>query len=178
VLNRIVLASLVVPLLTYLVLPPAVTRLSGKPAPHRWPLLLAGVLFAVSWYIPSSTSAGIPTSSATHFVGGGIFSGLVWLYLKQQLRWRRSIGIDLVALYGVVSALGVGNELVELAAVRVGLIHLPLTDTSEDLLANTLGASAFWIVSQIVERVVKSRTGMTGLADRQELPASGQKEAG
>jgi len=152
VLNRIVLASLVVPLATYLLLPPAVTKLTGKPAPHRWPLLLAGILFAVAWYLPSPDAQGIPTSNATHFVGGGIFSGLVWLYLKQQIRWRRSIGIDLVVLVAVVSTLGVGNELVELGAVKVGLLDLPLTDTSEDLLANTLGAFAFWLVDLIVLR--------------------------
>lgn len=157
-LNRIVLASLVVPLATYLLLPPAVTKLSGKPAPHRWPLLLAGILFAISWYLPSPDAHGIPTSNATHFVGGGIFSGLVWLYLRRQIGWRRSIGIDLVVLYAVVSALGVGNELVELAAVKIGLLDLPLTDTSEDLLANTLGAGAFWLVATALERSF-GRTG-------------------
>lgn len=76
----------------------------------------------------------------THFVGGGVFTGLLWWYLKLALNWRAHWLIEAFSLFALVSALGCINELAELMMVKAGLATITLTDTSWDILANSLGA--------------------------------------
>jgi len=47
---------------------------------------------------------------------------------------------EFLSLFALVSMLGVANELFELVIVNLGVAGLALTDTSWDLLMNTLGA--------------------------------------
>ena len=55
---------------------------------YRWLLYCACVLFFISWYLPSPLIEGRDTSFTTHFVGGGLFTGLLWVYLVLAMRWR------------------------------------------------------------------------------------------
>ena len=112
---------------------------------YRWLLYLACVLFFVSWYLPSPLIEGRDTSFTTHFVGGGLFTGLVWVYLVLAIRWRAHWLVMAFSVFALVSALGCVNELAELLMVKVGLARITLDDTNWDILANTLGAAVVWL---------------------------------
>ena len=112
---------------------------------YRWLLYVACVLFFISWYLPSPLIEGRDTSFTTHFVGGGLFTGLLWIYLVLATRWRAHWLVMVFSVFALVSALGCINELAELFMVKVGLAHITLDDTNWDILANTLGAAAVWI---------------------------------
>lgn len=140
-----VIVSIVIPLFVYYALPPVVGYLTRKPTAADSMLLVACLAYFISWYLPSPSIDGQNTAFTTHLIGGGVFSGLLWLYLKNHLRWQTSVALELLSLFTFVSALGVANELVELLLVELGLTNLSLADTSWDLLANTLGALLFWI---------------------------------
>ena len=128
----------------------------------RWLLYCAGVLFFISWYLPSPLIEGRDTSFTTHFVGGGLFTGLLWIYLVLAMRWRSHWFVMAFSLFALVSALGCINELAELLMIKAGLAHITLDDTNWDILANTLGAAAVWLGwvvmgSDVKKDVKKSR---------------------
>jgi hypothetical protein len=139
------LLSIFVPVLLYLVLPRLVERSTGKAPASNFLLTIAGLLFFLSWHLPSPEIRGESTAFSTHFVGGGIFTGFVWLYLSRELGWRLNWAQDLIGLFFLVSGLGVANELFEFAVVEAGLVQLSPSDTWWDLLANTSGALALWV---------------------------------
>lgn len=97
---------------------------------------------------------GDDTEFFTHFIGGGIFTGLLWLFIKKNLGWNHPPVIEIILLYLLVSALGVANELFEFAADQLGIISIPPNDTWWDLAANTLGVYAFWVVYKITRAFV------------------------
>ena len=103
-------------------------------------LYSACILFFISWYLPSPLIHGQDTSFITHFIGGGAFTGLLWLYLKRVLSWSSLWYLEAFSLFALVSALGAINELFELFLVEADISSILLTDTSWDILANTLGA--------------------------------------
>jgi hypothetical protein len=144
--------SIVVPLFIYFFLPLVLGVLFKKPAVSTWPLLAGGLIFFFSWYIPSPLIQGENTQFLTHFFGGGLFCGFVWLYLKNYFKLQLSLLLEAVSLYALVSSLGVANELFELLVVKTGLVRLSAMDTWWDLLANTLGALVFWILYKIFAR--------------------------
>lgn len=142
----ILCVSVIVPLSFALGLPPILQHFGYKnESIYRAFLYVAAVLFAVSWYLPSPLIYGQDMSSTTHFVGGGMFCGFLWLYLKYAMGWRAHWLIEATSLFALVSALGCVNELVELFMVELGLSSIPLNDTNWDILANTLGALAVYI---------------------------------
>ena len=112
---------------------------------HCWLLYFACVLFFISWYLPSPLIEGRDTSFTTHFVGGGLFTGLLWVYLVLVTRSRSHWLVMAFSLFALVSALGCVNELAELCMVKVSLARIKLDDTNWDILANTLGAAAVWL---------------------------------
>lgn len=121
-------------------------------------LAVAAVLFSVSLYLPSPQIQGIDTEFWTHFFGGGVFVGILYLYFRpliirtlsvRKLHWFH----ELAVLFLFVSALGVVNELYELFAQQIGIFHESLDDTSWDLLANTLGAVTFFVLYKSVVRL-------------------------
>lgn len=144
-LNAIVL-SFVVPLAVLLIVPRIVARYGGEPKRYRWWLYAACTLYIVSWWLPSPLIQGQDTSFTTHFLGGGIFTGMVWYYLKMSLKWRAHWLLEAFSLFALVSALGVANELLEIVLYLFGRMPNGISDTSWDLLANTLGALVFYIV--------------------------------
>lgn len=106
-------------------------------------LIAACILFGASLFIPSPQIHGQDTQFLTHLFGGGVFTGLLWLYFKPVFKHRRWY-IELLHLFVIVSALGVLNELYELLAHEIHIKSEPIIDTSWDLLANTLGIILFY----------------------------------
>lgn len=133
-------ATIVVPILVYLTAPWVVKYFGGKPEKNQWLLIVACALFFISWFLPSPLIDGEDTSFTTHFIGGGVFTGFLWLYLKYALNWRAVWWLEAFSLFTLVSALGAMNELFEWFIVVVGISTLTLADTSWDIAANTLGA--------------------------------------
>ena len=81
-----------------------------------------------------------------------MFTGCLWLYLGYTYRLRMAWATQLASLFMMVSALGCLNELGELLAVELGLVHLTLTDTSWDIVANSLGALIVWVLYTTLTR--------------------------
>jgi hypothetical protein len=127
------------------ILPPAVNFFGYKlrPAAPALPIV-AALLFLISFYLPDIHISSQTVTFQQHFVGGGMFSALLYLYAKQQLGWKIHWFIELVLLFAWVSVLGVANELLEFGLSQSGLIAIDTTDTSWDLFANTLGAFAIY----------------------------------
>lgn len=134
--------SIVVPLVVYYVL----YRIFGYQPKYQWLLIIACILFFVSEWLPSPLIDGQNTAFTTHLIGGGVFSGLLWLYLGKVQNWLpKPWYIEALSLFALVSTLGVANELFEIGLYVTG--HMPngISDTSWDLLANTSGALLFYI---------------------------------
>jgi hypothetical protein len=140
-----ILIYTLVPILVYFLLPKYLRQITKKEAKHKELLLLAASLFAISQFLPSPLIHGSNTQFMTHFIGGGIFTGLVWLFIKKNLGLTLSPLAELASLYFLVSGLGAANELFEFFANGIGLAVIPSFDTWWDLLANTLGALVFWV---------------------------------
>ncbi len=144
------LVPVIVPVAVYILLPWMVGRLFHKHIDRNALLVIACLIYFMSWYVPSPLIEGRNTSFTTHVIGGGIFSGLLWLYIKEQINWKGSWGMELVSLFAFVSAFGVLNELFELTILQLHLVKkLNITDTSWDLLANTIGALVFWVIYKV-----------------------------
>ena len=141
-----ILISFLAPIIIYFGLPVLLQRFADKKQVSRWPLAVGGVLFFIAWYLPAPLIEGKNTAFFTHVIGGGIFSGFLWLYIKNHLKLKFNIWLDLLCLYILVSTLGATNELFELLANRLHLTTITGFDTWWDLLANTLGAVIFWLV--------------------------------
>lgn len=141
-----------VPLLVYVLVP----KIIGASKAWRWLLFVACVVMSLSWFLPSPLVDGRETQFMTHFVGGGVFTGLLWLYIKLVKQWRASWWVEAASLFALVSALGVVNELFEIVLYVTGGMQ-QLGDTSWDLLANTLGAAFFYVVYVCGVAVTKKR---------------------
>lgn len=63
-----------------------------------------------------------------------------------------SFWLELASLYFLVSGLGAANELFEFFLDKTGLVDFETWDTWWDLLANTLGALAFWFAYKFLKR--------------------------
>lgn len=140
------LISILVPIFIFFCLPRFLKYAKSDGNHNSYILFVACLLFFISWYLPSPEIQGQQTAATTHFIGGGIFTGLIWIYVKQYYHWKDRWIIELVSLLAFVSLLGVANELFELLVVNLGLADLHLVDTSWDLLMNTLGAVTVWVM--------------------------------
>lgn len=143
--------SVTVPLAIAVGLPWWLQKQGKKERPYRWLLYAACILFFISWYLPSPLIDGQDTSFVTHFVGGGVFTALLWVYLKKAFRWRTHRVAEVASLFALVSALGAVNELAELYMVQTGIATILLDDTSWDIFANTVGAAAAYLVYIVVD---------------------------
>jgi hypothetical protein len=106
-------------------------------------LTAACVLFSASLFLPSPVIDGEGTEFFTHLIGGGVFTGLLWLYFTSKTKPRLWY-VELLHLFVLVSVLGVLNELFELLTHVLGFNPKSIADTSWDLLANTLGTMVFY----------------------------------
>lgn len=134
------IVSVGVPLLVYFLVP----KLLDAHKDWNWLLLAACLVFFISWYLPSPLIDGKQTQFMTHFVGGGVFTGLLWLYIKLVKQWRAAWWLEAASLFALVSTLGVANELFEFVLFKLGHMPLGISDTSYDLVANTLGAAVLF----------------------------------
>ncbi len=114
-----------------------VTRVHTAP---NWLPLAAGVLFCAAFFIPNVHISGETDTFQQHFVGGGFYVALLYVYCKQAFGWRLNALASLVVLFAWASAFGVANELLEFTLTKLQLASIDLTDADWDLLANTLGA--------------------------------------
>lgn len=141
--------SIVIPVLTVLFVPLLIES-KNKKDDTRWLLYIAAACFFISWYLPSPDVFGQQTAATTHFLGGGVYTALLWVYVIRRLEWRKPWYIEIASLYALVSMLGVANEIFELVVVKLGLAGLSLTDTSIDLLVNTVGAGFGYILYKTI----------------------------
>lgn len=136
------LVSILVPLTVYY----ALNRMLGRDSNSQWLLIIACALFFVSFWLPSPMIYGQNTQFTTHFVGGGLFSGLIWLYVAKAQKWLpKPWYVEAASLFALVCTLGVSNELFELGLFVAGYMPHGIADTSWDLAANTLGALMFYL---------------------------------
>lgn len=147
------IVSVAVPLILFLVVPFIVRKLGSESEVYKKWLIAACLLFFISWYLPSPLIDGEDTSFTTHFLGGGVFTGLLWYYLKKSLKWKSHWLVEIFSLFALVSTLGAMNEIFELFLREVGLSRISLTDTNWDLLANTLGAALSYLVFVILKTI-------------------------
>lgn len=140
-----IVLSIVIPILVLTLLPRVVTQLGGKSQKYQQWLVAACLVYVVSWWLPSPFIEGRDTSFTTHLLGGGVFSAILWYYLKQSLGWSAHWLLEAFSLFAFVSALGVLNELFEVILYLFHAMPHGISDTSWDLLANTLGAAAFYV---------------------------------
>jgi hypothetical protein len=151
-----VVASIIVPTIIYLYLPKYAEHGHAGAKKYRWLLIVGCFLYFISWYLPVPIIDGMETGFWTHFIGGGVFTGFLWLYLVKTGFWKvKEVLWEIVTLYALVSSLGVLNELAEFGLFKVGLFPMGLADTSWDLVTNTSGAALFYIVYKTVEFIRK-----------------------
>lgn len=140
-----VILSIVIPIIVLTVLPRIVAHCHGEPKKYRAWLLAGCLIYIISWWLPSPLIEGRDTSFTTHLLGGGVFTGTLWYYLKQSFSWRAHWLLEVFSLFALVSALGVANELFEIVLYLFHSMPHGISDTSWDLLANTLGAFLFYV---------------------------------
>ncbi|MFZ2513234.1 MAG: hypothetical protein WAW63_02135 [Candidatus Saccharimonadales bacterium] len=134
--------SLVVPLVVYTF----AHMLFGEHPEERWWVVVACLLFFLSYFVPSPLVHGQETQYMTHFVGGGLFSGFLWLYITRVNKLRLNLAVEATSLFVLVSTLGVMNELFETVLFWLGHMPAGIADTSWDLVANSTGALSFYLV--------------------------------
>lgn len=138
----------VIPVLVYLVV--SVLDRRYRVNGNRFTLIATCVLFGLSLFLPSPIIDGEDTEFFTHLIGGGVFTGLLWLYFRAIIK-PRVWYIELLHLFVLVSVLGVVNELFELLTYSIGINTKPLTDTTWDLFANTTGILLFYVVYRSIK---------------------------
>ena len=118
--------------------------------------LLAAVLFIISFYLPTITISPETNTFQQHFVGGGIYSALLYIYIAQLLGKRHvNLLLDTFLLFAWVSTLGVANKLIEFVLFQSGLMALDMSDAYWDLLANTLGALTFYYIVFLLKKSIE-----------------------
>lgn len=124
-----------------------------------WLPVLAAILFVVAGQLPDIHISRETNTFQEHFVGGGFYVALLFVYLKRRFALRWHWAVSLLALYALACSLGVANELFEFAVTKTGLIRIDISDTSWDLVANTTGALVGYglllLAKQTPEYIVK-----------------------
>jgi glycopeptide antibiotics resistance protein len=126
----------------------------------RW-IAAALILQALSGIAFSAINDRVFGNFIYHAVGGGVMTTLFAVYLLKTYGQRYTWRVELVLLFGFVSALGVLNELAEyateLALNKNGLLSWDSHDTWRDLAANTSGALLAWLLYRLYLRFFESR---------------------
>lgn len=109
--------------------------------------LFFAFIFSFIWlFLPREISHVREVNFLQHFVGGGLASGLVTIYLVRTLGGKyevfKNFFFQFVFLYALVCSLSVANELLEffLDYFKYGIFSSDRYDTWFDLFANTSGA--------------------------------------
>jgi hypothetical protein len=135
------LVAMVVPIVVYVLS----RRYIGYSGRYHWILITACLLFPIGSHLPSPLVHGQQTQYLTHLVGGGLFTGFLWLYIMLVRNFRLSMFWEVVSLFALVCTLGVANELFEVVLFWSGHMSNGISDTSWDLVANTTGAIIFYL---------------------------------
>lgn len=123
------------------VLPRLARRVGAKLAPApTWLTWLAAGLLLLALVMPDIHISGETDTFQLHFVGGGLYTACLFVYFCRAFRLSLPLGYRLAALFAVVSALGVANELLEFSLTHLQIQPMDISDTSWDLVANTSGA--------------------------------------
>lgn len=122
---------------------------------YNWLPSIAALLFLVSYFIPDIHISRETDTFQQHFVGGGLYSACLFIYLQRLLRWSASLASGLAQLFAWVSALGAANELFEFAVTKLNLVYIDTHDTSWDIVANTCGAFAGYIIFLLGKRLYR-----------------------
>lgn len=115
--------------------------------------VVAACLFVVAWYIPTVHISSQTTTFQQHFVGGGVYCALLYVYVRQLLNWQLELWQEILVLFAWVSAFGVANELLEFTLTQLKVARIGTNDTDWDLLANTLGAFTGYILYRIIRKL-------------------------
>lgn len=143
--------SVLVPVILFVGLPWYFRSYPEEKQARPW-LFVAGALFCIAYYVPSPIIDGMDTHFWTHFIGGGIFSSVLLVYVMQAVGARYSAIEYGIRLFILVSTLGAMNELAEFVLVKLHISQITLADTSWDLVTNTIGAGVGWLVYSIWDR--------------------------
>lgn len=121
-----------------------------------WLPLVAAALFVIAWILPVVPISPETTTFQQHFVGGGLFCAVLFVYAK--LVFGRRIGLvpSFLLLFAWVSAFGVANELFEFTLTELRIADIKMSDMGWDLTANTLGAFTGYLILWVC-RVERSR---------------------
>lgn len=132
---------------------PIVVRWAARKRPeigiqpqYAWMPLAAAVLFFIAWFIPVVPVSPDTDTFQQHFVGGGLFCAVLFVYAKKLFGRRIGLLPSVLLLFAWVSAFGVANELFEFTITTLGIANVNLGDTGWDLLANTLGAVTGYLI--------------------------------
>ncbi len=141
-------------------LPFIMRKLAGRYGWHlqsapAWLPVLAAVLYVSALYLPDIHLTTETKTFQEHFVGGGLYTATLYVYLVQLFGWRPKWPVALFGLFAWASALGVLNELAEFAVTKLGLTRIALSDTSWDLVANTSGALVGYFIYLLLKRLDK-----------------------
>lgn len=113
---------------------------------HWWLPPLAAVCFFVAFYLPDINISSETSSFQQHFLGGGVFTALLFIYTAKLLNWKLHWAVVPLALFAWVSAFGVASELLEFTLSHLAIMTIDTSDTDWDLVANTSGAAVTYLV--------------------------------
>ncbi len=126
----------------------------------HWKWFVAAILIqAIASIVSLVVTDRVVGNFFYHAIGGGVTTTLLYIYLIKTYGLHYSWRVELVWLYGFVSALGVMNELAEYAgefAIRVGFFSWDSHDTWRDLTANTSGAILAWLMYRVCSNLAMS----------------------
>lgn len=117
----------------------------------HWLWLLGPVITGLAGALVFTSSENVFTNFILH-TSGGVSVTFIYIYLiktfKIKLNWR----LHLLALFALVSMLGVVNEIFEYAVelAHLGVMAWDIHDTWRDLVANTVGAFSMWFLYCLV----------------------------
>lgn len=121
-----------------------------NPSPG-WLPAVASFLFLVAFFIPNIHISKETSTFQQHFVGGGMYTALLYVYFKRLFNWNLSLIPTLILLFAWTSAFGVASELAEFTLTKLHLARIGTGDTDWDLLANTLGSAAGYLILAIMK---------------------------
>lgn len=147
--------------LTLFIIPQLVVRIVFKEPRINSTILYLVFAFCLPllWiFLPRELLSLREVNFIQHAVGGGVAVGFVSIYFIQNFKERFSVfqyfPFQILFVYALVSMFGAANELLEflLDWLKIGIFSSDRYDTWYDLLANTSGAFAIYLVMYVVHK--------------------------
>jgi hypothetical protein len=136
------------------VIAPRIAHKMRIPIHHApvWLPLVAAIIYFGSLYVPDIHISMETSTFQEHFLGG-VYTAILYVYFTQLFGWRRHWLVMLVGLYAWTSSLGVANEILEFALTKLDIQHINISDTSWDLVANTVGSFTAYALLRLFARL-------------------------